>query len=272
MKINFDDESEVSDLKKYIVETYKGISTYDAKAYYEAIKSTGLNPYNGEIMLQRFKKKNKDGSYSDACKAIITRDGYRQASQQHPHYDSHYVASVYAKDEFRVEDGKVHHSYGFSDRGELLGAYCIARRKNSKHDFLSMVYAKEYNTKMQLWASHTDTMIKKVAEAQGLRTAFQDMFVSTYSDAENIKEIEVDDEIRDGEIKNNVEKNNINEQEIANDLIVKINQYVEFLSQNDPNFDVDKMLKYFNCEKVSDLCLMDLNRLYKMLDKKIKGE
>lgn len=260
MKIDFDNKDDVIGLKKYILENNKGIPAHEANSYFEIIKRTGLNPYNKEIILQ---------AYGSRYNAIITRDGYRQASQQHPQYDSHYVASVYANDDFFVENGKVNHRYQFDNRGELLGAYCIARRKNSKHDFLSMVYMSEYNTKANLWASKKDTMIKKVAEAQGLRQAFQDMFVATYDEAELFKDESEDIVIDDKKISIDLIEEK-KQEESKEDMIRSIGEKIKEVSVLDKEFDLQKVLDYFSCEIISDLQVMDLERLNTMLESKIK--
>jgi len=47
------------------------------------------------------------------------------------------------------------------------------------------VNIKDYDTKKSVWASKPETMICKVAEAQGLRMAFPALFAGTYNEAED---------------------------------------------------------------------------------------
>lgn len=149
-------------------------------------KATGLSPYLREIWALKYKKRNKDTGVMEEQPAqiFIGRDGYRKGAQRHPDYEYHQVNAVYSKDEYRVINDEVQHNFGFSNRGELLGAYCIVKRKSSSRPCYVMVTMSEYYQKQSLWLTKPETMIKKVAEAQALRQAFQETFAGTYSDAE----------------------------------------------------------------------------------------
>lgn len=138
-------------------------------------KATGLNPFTKEIWAVKYG--------NGAAQVFIGRDGYRIAAQRHPEYDYHQSDAVYENDEFKVIQGEVGHSYNLKNRGKLIGAYCIVKRKRSQKPMYVFVELSEYTTNKSLWNKETGkpaTMIKKVAEAQALRMAFQDLLGGTY--------------------------------------------------------------------------------------------
>lgn len=137
---------------------------------------TNLNPYLREIWAVKYG--------TSPASIFIGRDGYRKAAQGNPEYDFHIVDAVYANDDFKVEDGAVRHSYNVKERGALVGAYCSVKRKSASKPMFTYVELKEYTTGKSLWQTKPATMIKKVAEAQGLRMAFQDIFAGTYDESE----------------------------------------------------------------------------------------
>lgn len=138
--------------------------------------ATDLNPFLREIWAVKYG--------NNAASIFIGRDGYRKVAQRHPNYDYHIVDAVYSGDDFKVVNGEVQHSYSLKDRGSIVGAYCVVARKGSTKPSFSYVELKEYDTKKSVWASKPATMIKKVAEAQGLRMTFQELFAGTYDESE----------------------------------------------------------------------------------------
>jgi phage recombination protein Bet len=140
-------------------------------------RAAQLNPFLKEIWVIKYGPKS-------AAQIFIGRDGYRKGAQRQSDYEYHQVNAVYSEDEFRISSDEIQHSHGFSNRGELLGAYCLVKRKSASKPTYVMVNIAEYNLKQGLWTSKPETMIKKVAEAQALRQSFQEAFAGTYSDAE----------------------------------------------------------------------------------------
>lgn len=140
-------------------------------------KGTGLNPFLKEIWAIKY-------SPSTPAQIFIGRDGYRKAAQRQPDYEYHQVNAVYSKDEFRITNDEILHNYGFSNRGELIGAYCIVKRKSSCRPTYVMVSMTEYHQNQGVWKSKPETMIKKVAEAQALRQSFQEALAGTYLEEE----------------------------------------------------------------------------------------
>lgn len=149
-------------------------------------RATGLNPFLREIWAVKYRKLNKQtGKYEETpAQIFIGRDGYRKGAIRQPDYEYHQVNAIYSKDNFAISDDVIHHVHGFGERGNLLGAYCVIKRKSSAKSTYVIVSMDEYNLKQGLWNSKPETMIKKVAEAQALRQNFPDSLGGTYSDAE----------------------------------------------------------------------------------------
>ncbi len=139
-------------------------------------QATHLNPFLREIWAVKYG--------TNPAQIFIGRDGYRKAAQSNPDYDYHLADAVYQNDDFKIEDGEVRHTYSGKDRGALVGAYCVVKRKSSTKTMFNFVDIKEYSTGKSLWVGKPATMIKKVAEAQGLRMAFQQLFAGTYDETE----------------------------------------------------------------------------------------
>jgi phage recombination protein Bet len=140
-------------------------------------KATQLNPFMREIWVVKYSSKA-------AAQIFIGRDGYRIAASRHPMYLRHQVEAVYSKDEFKVMNSDIIHSFGLADRGELISAYCKVYLKGQLGYSYVYVTMKEYGLNQSLWKEKPETMIKKVAEAQALRQAFPEFFAGTYSDVE----------------------------------------------------------------------------------------
>lgn len=170
-------QKEIDDVRKTCAPT---LNDTEFKLFVQIGRATGLNPFLREIWAVKYDS-NKPGNI------FIGRDGYRKSAQRHPLYDYHAVDAVYSNDFFEVNNCEITHKYNLKDRGKLIGAYCIVKRKNASKPCYVFAELKEYSTGRSLWSSDSGkpaTMIKKVAESQALRMAFQELFSGTYSDAE----------------------------------------------------------------------------------------
>lgn len=137
--------------------------------------SLGANPFNREIWAVKYGNQQ--------AQIFLGRDFYRRKAQEQEDYNGHQVDAIYSNDEFKMVGGKPEHSYSLSDRGNLIGAYAVVYRSDNE-PFFNIVEFDEYNTDKALWKSKPATMIKKVAEAQALRGAFQGLFAGTYDQSE----------------------------------------------------------------------------------------
>ena len=139
----------------------------------------GANPFTREIWALKYG--------TGAATIFCGRDFYRRKAQEQANYNGHVVEAVYENDDFRQENGLIKHSFGLKNRGPLLAAYCIVKRKGIELDYYSKVLFSEYNTNQSNWKTKPESMIKKVAEAQALRAAFQGVFEGTYDESEESK-------------------------------------------------------------------------------------
>lgn len=234
-------------------------------------KATGLNPFTREIWAVKYRE-------NEPAQVFIGRDGYRKAAQAHHEYDYHQPDAVYENDIFQVVDGEVRHSYNLSNRGNLVGAYCIAKRKSSSKPVYVFAELKEYSTGKSLWrdsgmykndkgymsqGGKPATMIKKVAESQCLRACFQDLFGGTYGEEEmDVTEINHNTQvIIEGKTQTEKLKSilNIENQEIESqdEKMADENQLneIHFL-MTEHGFDDErkgKAYKYFGIESLDEL-------------------
>lgn len=174
--IMWDDKQKVEEIRKLFAPK---LSEMEFQFFIGLGKASGLNPFTREIWAVK---------YGDSpAQVFIGRDGYRKAAQAHSEYDYHQSDAVYENDKFDVVNGEVRHAYTLTNRGSLIGAYCIAKRHKSSRPLYVFAELREYSTGKSLWHSQTGkpaTMIKKVAESQCLRACFQDLLGGTYGEEE----------------------------------------------------------------------------------------
>lgn len=140
-------------------------------------KSLQLNPFKKEIWAVKYG--------TGAAQIFIGINGYIAASHRNPDYEYHRSDAVWTNDSFEVIDGQIKHSFTPGDRGKLVGAYCIVKRRSSAMPVYTYVEFDEYSTGQSLWKSASEkgkpaTMIKKVAAAQALRASFPNELNGTY--------------------------------------------------------------------------------------------
>lgn len=173
----WDDEHRLQEIRKLFAPK---LSDMEFKFFVGLGKASRLNPFTREIWAVKYQD-------SAPAQVFIGRDGYRKAAQAHSDYDFHQCDAVYENDEFEVTNGEVHHKYKLTNRGQLVGAYCISKRHKSSRPIYVFAELKEYSTGKSLWNPQTGkpaTMIKKVAESQCLRACFQDLLGGTYGEEE----------------------------------------------------------------------------------------
>lgn len=140
------------------------------------MKSTWLNPFKKELWCVKYG--------TSPAQIFIGRDWYRKIAKQHPDYKWHRVDVVCSKDVCHIKNGLVtNHEYSVTDRWNIIWAYCVVKRWKLE-DLMHFVDFDEYNTGKSKWKDSPKTMIKKVAEAQTLRMAFDDLLEWTYDESE----------------------------------------------------------------------------------------
>lgn len=230
----WEDNKQIEEIRKVFAPT---LTENEFKIFVGLGKATGLNPFLKEIWAVKYGKDSEGKEL--AAQIFIGRDGYRKGAHSSPKYDYHQVDAVYENDEFKVDKGEVSHSYNLKDRGNLKGAYCIVQLKTSSKPHYVFVELEEYSTNQSLWAEpcyktnkygkqykaggKPATMIKKVAEAQGLRMAL-DIFEGTYSEYEafnnqneNTNERVIQGETRTEQLKNILNTNGIDKEPVIVD-------------------------------------------------------
>jgi phage recombination protein Bet len=173
----WEDEKKLNEIRKLFAPK---LSEMEFQFFVGLGKAANLNPFTREIWSIKYQE-------NAPAQVFIGRDGYRKAAQSHSEYDYHQCDAVYENDTFEVHNGEVKHSYKLVNRGQLVGAYCIAKRHKSSRPIYVFAELKEYSTGKSLWNSQTGkpaTMIKKVAESQCLRACFQDLLGGTYGEEE----------------------------------------------------------------------------------------
>lgn len=150
--------------------------------------ATNLDPFRKEIQVIKYG--------AAPAQIFVGRDGYRTIALKHPDYDYHQSDCVYDNDAFEIKNGEVNHCYNVKNRGKLMGAYCIVKRKSSSKTVYHFVNFIEYTTGKNLWASKPETMIKKVSEAHSLRAAFPEELGGTYIPEEVPEEMTMQPELQ----------------------------------------------------------------------------
>ncbi|MCF7839771.1 MAG: phage recombination protein Bet [Candidatus Marinimicrobia bacterium] len=166
-------DNQVAEIRKAFA---LGLDNVQFTMFVELGRSLNLNPFKREIWAVK---------YRDQVSVFVGRDGYRKVAQEQPDYNGHCVEAVYSNDKIRVVNGVLEHEFNFTDRGHLVGAYCEVYRKTIDHPFRVMVRLDEYKKEQANWRNMPETMIKKVAESQTLRMAYQGIFAGTYHEAED---------------------------------------------------------------------------------------
>lgn len=133
-----------------------------------------LDPFLGEILLIRTKTKQPDGSYKEALRLYVPRDGWLKVASRHPEYEGLESAPVHEKDVFEADyaEGKVTHKITSPVRGRILGAYAIAYRKGRK-PYLAVVSLEEVRGRSSAWETHPGIMAQTRAEVYAIRRQFQ---------------------------------------------------------------------------------------------------
>lgn len=143
----------------------KGTTDKELAYFLSVSKSIGLNPFNKEVWCYKDNKGN--------LLVFTGRDGYLSKAQSNPAFNGIRSSEVRANDEFEIDiaNNKIKHTFGVKDRGNIIGAYAIAFRKDGEPT-IEYVEFSTYNKGYNTWKSHPADMIKKVAETKVLKKAF----------------------------------------------------------------------------------------------------
>lgn len=170
----------------------KNLTLMEFDLFFAYGKAHGANPWIGEVVAVPF-----EGKHGRTVGFILTRDFRVKKANEQPDYDGHQAGCVYENDVHHFDGTRVIHeppSMKKKERGEIIGAYCIAWKKGISHPFYIFRYFDEYAwrtskdgkkyPKSNFWVDSPDTMMEKVAEAQLLKKCWPDIFNNTYDASE----------------------------------------------------------------------------------------
>lgn len=163
--------------------------------------SLQANPYTREIFAVKYG--------TQPATIIVARDLYRRKAEEQELYNGHFQEAVYPGEPFSLIHDEQHRVIGvnhqldmekrYADPNALpYGAYCIVYKKGMVPFYVFVAFREyelsgarnEYDKnkqktgnkiKNEFWSTRPETQIKKVAESQGLRGAFQGVFRGTYT-------------------------------------------------------------------------------------------
>jgi len=133
------------------------------KVFLHIAETYGLDPFNKELFFWKDKK--------DRTTIMCSRDGYLSIANRHEAFDGLVSDVVRANDDFKRTTTGIEHKYG-SERGSILGAYCLIYRKDRKYPVYVFAPFEEYNGYNSVWNRYPSAMILKVAESMALKRAF----------------------------------------------------------------------------------------------------
>lgn len=144
----------------------KNTTDLELSFFLQVAQSYDLSPFKKEIWCYKDNRGN--------LLVFAGRDGHLVAAQRDMRWSGIASSEVRENDVFSMDipGGTVVHTYGWKDRGKIVGAYAICKPKGcdiATIEWVAMeVYDKSYNT----WKSDPAAMIKKVAETHCLKKAY----------------------------------------------------------------------------------------------------
>jgi len=143
----------------------KGVNDSELAYFLNVCKTVELNPFIKEIWAYKDNRGN--------LLVFAGRDGFLTKAQRSPTYNGLRSSEVREKDSFTADipKGIINHTFGFKDRGPIVGAYAIVFRKDGEPTVETVEFSR-YNRNFGAWKTHPEAMIKKVAETNALKKAF----------------------------------------------------------------------------------------------------
>lgn len=257
----WEDNKSLADIRKAYA---KNATDTEFNMLIEMGKATALNPFLREIWLVKYG--------NGAAQIFIGRDGYRIAAQRQPDYDYHLVDAVYSNDKFQMWNGEVQHQYEIANRGHLIGAYCVVKRKSASRTMYVYVELTEYDLKQGLWKSKPATMIKKVAEAQAIRMAFQSTFAGTYAEEELPESKSKIPE--DKPVAGNVYDAQVVKSEVVMITEEQVTKIDDLMMLGDISYEriIDAIKRFYKKDSLSKLTAFEADNFITRLEKRVQNE
>lgn len=133
--------------------------------YWALCQKRGLDPFT-----QAYAFPASDGGLSFGLRI----DGMRALAMATGQYESRSIETITSP----------------TDKTKVIGARATIVRTGMKAPVVEEAYRSEYDSGKFLWATHPETMIRKVAESKALRAAFPDALAGLYEPAEIAPEAE----------------------------------------------------------------------------------
>ena len=124
----------------------KGATNEEFKLLMRLAEKYGLDPFAKQIWCVKYG--------TSAASIFTSRDGFLSIAHRSGKFDGMEAKAIYSND------------------GKLMAASCTVWHKGMTHPFVVEVDFAEYNTGQNQWKTRPVTMLKKVAESQCLRRAF----------------------------------------------------------------------------------------------------
>lgn len=177
-----------------------GIGDGEFSLFIEKCKRSGLDPLMGEAYCvprkQKVKyadpqgRKERDGSPVMIEKWVerhvfqAAEQGMQVRAHRAGDFEGVRFGAIYAQDKCAIDfsEGKVlHQAMAGQPRGQLIGAWAIARRKGRDYHPVAHVLISEYRQSNAMWDGKPETMIAKCARALALRLAYPFEFAGIFT-------------------------------------------------------------------------------------------
>lgn len=177
-----------------------GIGDGEFRLFLEKCKRSGLDPLMGEAYCvprsQKVKfpdpkgRKEQDGRpvmlehYVERHVFQASEQGMQVRAHRAGDFDGVRFGAIYANDKCAIDfsEGKVvHQAMAGQPRGQLIGAWAIARRKGRDFHPVAHVLFSEYRQKGAMWDGKPETMIGKCARSLALRLAYPYEFAGVFT-------------------------------------------------------------------------------------------
>jgi recombination protein RecT len=166
-------QAELETLKATIA---KGTTNEQFALFVQTCVRSGLNPFLNQIFCQVYN--TKDGPVMSIQIAV---EGIVALAKRHPQYKGFIASEVKQNDEFYadVAAGTVEHKIKSLDRGQTVGAYCVAYREGAPNilvmvtiDQVQHLIKSEKGAQARMWKDYLDDMIVKHAIKRAFKRQF----------------------------------------------------------------------------------------------------
>jgi len=156
----------------------KGATDDELVLFWHFCQKAGVDPLRKQAHFIKYKE-------NAGPIMMIGIDGFQARATSDPRYQGLISFAVYENDEFEMNPvtAEITHKFGAKNRGKILGAYALLRRKDMAPAVI-WVAMSEYSMNRDNWRTKPDVMITKVARATLLRREYPDAFSGVYEPAE----------------------------------------------------------------------------------------